>query len=139
MNFLVRLILVFATVVQAIPGLTAGRCAGMGGTMSMMQSGADEAAGCPCCAADAQSDASECPTAGAVLSCTCGQPQRSEPAAPVSDQRVEQIQALLVVLPTLAEIVASDVAPTPMSRSFTDPSPHRPANSIQSLLCVWVM
>ena len=139
MQLLTRLILVAMLVVQSMLGLNAVQCEGMTATGSVGQlSASGQSKACPHCSGESTESAT-CSTGDSVSVCHCGEPRQDEPKTPPSDSKGQQVQQLLVILPALMGFLPPEPMPTPAVWTSTDPSPHRPTNSIQSLLCVWVV
>jgi hypothetical protein len=66
-------------------------------------------------------------------------PQPEQPKAPPSDPKTEQVQFAVAILPAFLGYTFEEVGqPTP-SGGWLGAAPKRPANSIQSVLCVWVV
>lgn len=138
MSVLIRIILVLALLVQTVPGLAAPACAGMeqsGKTAGTVARSDEE---CPCCVVDDPATAS-CPVVADTAVCRCGEVSSQEQTPPQSDPRSEQVRQLLVPIPGAFETPVPVVTKEAARRPCSDPAPHRTSNTIQSLLCVWVV
>lgn len=135
MQIVTRLILALLFVVQSLPGLTAIQCVPTGGSVSVAST---HPGACPCCSGGDDGSGASCPTGDRVSICHCGEPQQDEPKTPPTESK-SQFHQLLVVLPALIGFLPLEPMPTLAMCSTADPLPHRPTNSIQSLLCVWIV
>jgi len=139
MQIFTRVILALILVMQSLPGLTVAQCAAMGGAGSDGQlSKSVHPTACPCCSGGDDSAGAACPTGDRTSVCHCGEPRQDEPKTPPTDSK-GQFHQLLVILPALIGFLPPEPMPTMAMGSAADPSPHRPTNSIQSLLCVWIV
>lgn len=142
MALVTRLILAIMLVVQSLPGIAVERCAEMTGGIragAVQDASADEAA-CPCCAGAARDKSGPaCANSDAVTACKCGMPQPEQPKAPPSDSRTEQVQLAVAILPAFLGFVFEAVDRPVPSVGWLGAPPKRPANSVQSVLCVWVV
>lgn len=137
MAVVARLILVLLLVMQSLPGVAVARCAQMTPGTEVVETEAVIAAACQCCSVEAEDDAS-CVNSDTVTACKCGEP-RPEPKAPASDPNTERVQLVFAVLPAVLSFTVDrvDQPRRPVSRFGL--MPKLPANSIQSVLCVWIM
>jgi hypothetical protein len=142
MALLTRLILALTLVVQSLPGIAVERCAEMtrATRIASAQSDMGDEVPCACCSGKAsEKSAPACPKSDATTACKCGMPQPEQPKAPPSDSKTEQVQFAVAVLPAFLGFLFEPVdQPTPHV-SWLGASPKRPGNSIQSVLCVWVV
>lgn len=66
-------------------------------------------------------------------------PQPEQPKAPPPEPKTEQVQFALAILPAFLGFMFEEIdQPTPPV-GWLGAAPKRPANSIQSVLCVWVV
>lgn len=142
MALVTRLILALMFVVQSLPGVAVERCAEMTrgvGAPAVQAESADESS-CPCCSGAARGKAGPaCTNSDAVTACRCGMPQPEQPKAPPSEPKTEQVQFALAILPAFLGFMFEEIdQPTPPV-GWLGAAPKRPANSIQSVLCVWVV
>lgn len=142
MAVVTRLILALMLVVQSLPGLAVERCAELarGTGMSAVDTTETENSACPCCSGRKGVPAgSGCSNSDAVTVCKCGMPQPEQPKAPPSDSRTEQVQLAVAMLPGFLGFVFEAVDQPAPSEGLLGAPPKRPANSVQSVLCVWVV
>lgn len=142
MVFVTRIILAFMLVVQSLPGVSVERCAEMarGMGMSAVDAVATDTSACLCCAGrKGETSGSACTNSDAVTACKCGMPQPEQPKAPPSDSRTEQVQLAVAVLPAFLGFVFESADRPAPSVGWLGAPPKRPANSVQSVLCVWVV
>lgn len=142
MALVTRLILALMLVVQSLPGMAVERCAemtsGAGSTVARTAMTDDEA--CPCCSGRAvEKSGSECTNRDAVTACKCGMPQPEQPKTPPSEPKVERVQFLAAVLPTILSFTLPEPVPAQVHWDRLGGAAKRPTNSIQSVLCVWVV
>ena len=142
MVFVTRIILAFMLVVQSLPGVSVERCAEMarGMGMSAVDAVATDTSACLCCAGrKGETSGSACTNSDAVTACKCGMPQPEQPKAPPSDSRTEQVQLAVAVLPAFLGFVFESADRPAPSVGWLGAPPKRPANSVQSVWCVWVV
>ena len=142
MAVVTRLILALMLVLQSLPGLTVERCAEMtpGTGMSAVDVTPTDNSACPCCSGrKGEPSGSACSNSDAVTVCKCGMPQPEQPKAPPSDSRTEQVQLAVAILPAFLGFVFEAVDRPAPSVGWLGAPPKRPANSVQSVLCVWVV
>ena len=142
MAVVTRLILALLLVVQSLPGVSVERCAEMarGTGMSAVDTAATDTSACSCCAGrKGETSGSACSNSDAVTACKCGMPQPEQPKAPPSDSRTEQVQLAVAILPAFLGFVFEAVDRPVPSVGWLGAPPKRPANSVQSVLCVWVV
>jgi hypothetical protein len=142
MSVLARLILAFSLLIQSFPGLTIICCAGAGAGACPDDAAAEmrSANACRCCCSDDESAVADGPVAGKSASCRCcGLPQAPKPApiptTPKSDRLEQFLPFVSVVVGILPPEPASFGAPW---RSLDRPT-CRSSNSMQSILCVWMV
>lgn len=136
-----RLILAFMLMVQSLPGVAGEWCAemyGSSGTKSVQTVLSDEVPACECCVRGGMGTGA-CTNSDASFACRCGLPQPELPKGPPSDPKSERLQFVAVVLPALLTLTHPQPVRLPARWSLISVSPKRPANSIQSVLCVWVV
>lgn len=80
-----------------------------------------------------------CPTGDKFVACRCGMSQPDEPRTPPSNPKAEQTHQFVALLPILLAVLPK--APVVLAQRWTSSSgsPKQSADSIQSLLCVWVV
>lgn len=137
-----RLILALMFVVQSLPGVGVERCAEMirgVGAVAVQADSADESS-CRCCWGDARGAAGPaCGKSDAVGGCVCGMPRPEQPKAPPSEPKSEQVRFALAILPAFLGFMFEGVARAAPPVCWLGAAPKRRANSIQSVLCVWVV
>lgn len=135
MSVAVRVILALMLVVQSLPGMAVERCEAMArcrGTAAAHQATAEDD-DCPCCSPRGCSDRD------AVIACRCGTPRPEQPKAPPSESKTRLVQFDAAIVAAVVGC-SSDAAGEPaLHRGRLGALPQRPANSIQSVLCVWVV
>ncbi|MCC6970618.1 MAG: hypothetical protein IT434_10400 [Phycisphaerales bacterium] len=145
---LTRLILALSLVVQSLPGIGFARCAQMAiGADQVVRVGMISACGpaseidqssCPCC--DESSTGSPAGLeGGAADSCRCDVGRPEQPITPPAEPTLERTQLVAVVLPSLLSLARPAHVGAHSGLGRPDGSPKRAANSIQSVLCVWLM
>lgn len=142
MAVVTRIILALMLVVQSLPGVAVERCAEMsrGTRMSAVDAVATDSSACPCCSGrNGESSGSACRNSDAVTACKCGMPQPEQPKAPPSDSKTEQVQLAVAILPVFLGFDFEAVNRPALSLGWLGAPPKRPANSVQSVLCVWVV
>jgi len=138
MAIFLRIILVLAFALQSASGLATVNCgvAMPKESEALADASAAVDASCACCDG---SMAAGCPTGDRVIACRCGRPQDENPripALPSTTQTTPQFVAPPSVLLTC--LVAEH--PSPLQRPTSAAGrPKRSGNSIQSLLCTWVV
>jgi len=137
MAVVTRLILAFVLVVQSLPGIAVERCAEMGSRATAVTVSQDDEA-CPCCT-KLGSGKSECSNGDGTSVCRCGMPKPEEPKTPPSEPKVERVQFLAAVLPTILSLTLPEPVPAQVHWDRLGGAAKRPTNSIQSVLCVWVV
>lgn len=139
MALLGRLILALVLALHSLPVAAGARCARMdsGTGLGVPEPLAPDESVCPCCASGA-GDASGCSEEGAGPACRCGTAQPEQPKAPPTESRPE-VAPFVAVMPPGPCAAHPDRAlgRAPFDRVAS--APLRPGNSIQSLLCVWMM
>ncbi|MEK6700689.1 MAG: hypothetical protein AABZ53_00355, partial [Planctomycetota bacterium] len=73
------------------------------------------------------------------VTCCCGEPARDQPQAPPVDSKGKALEQLLGYLPAATCVWRLEPAPTATSPIRVEQTARWVADSIQSLLCVWVM
>jgi len=142
MALVTRLILALMLVVQSLPGFAVERCAEMkgGAETTLGQAAMADEAACPCCSGGAvEKSGTACGNRDAVTLCKCGTPRPEQPKAPPSEPKVERTQLLAVVLPTVLSFALTEPVPAQFHWDRLGGAAKRPTNSIQSVLCVWVV
>lgn len=142
MALVTRLILALALVVQSMPGLAVERCAEMtrvAGSGSGQPAMAAEDA-CPCCSGRSRDGSgTTCTNSDGVSVCKCGMPRSEQPVTPPSDSKTGQVQFAVAILTTFPGVTFAEAgAPSLPARSL-GAAPRRSANSVQSVLCVWIV
>lgn len=140
MRILNRFILGLLVVVQSLPGLAAMPCAPMaGGDFDVRLTASARPTVCLCCAGGDESTGAACSTGGSAAVCQCGEPRRDGPQAPPVDSKSQPLHEALATLTALIGCHPPEPMPAMAKGAGAEGLPHRPANSIQSLLCVWVV
>ena len=131
------LILALALAIQSSPGLRVASCAMMGGEMGeACSASAGPALPCSCCMGGAEEAGMP---AAEEDACCCGEPEQDEPRAPARESRNSPVESLWTAPPVIIGILPLGGEASRVGWVVRDPVPHRPANSIQSLLCVWMI
>jgi hypothetical protein len=108
------------------------------GTCQSPEATGTHAAGdCACCCGDDDQGLSGGTTGKKAAVCCCGQTPQEKPAAPAGDPKHEQLEQLLSFVPVIIGILPPEATPLAAVWGHSVPTPYRPTNSIQSLLCVW--
>lgn len=137
MAIISRIILVLSMLMQSLPGLTTLNCAEMmPGTAAPTNAGGSR---CSCCRAGDGAMTASCPTGDKFVACRCGMSQPAEPRTPPSNPKTAQTHQFVALLPILLTVLPSK--PFVLEQRWTSPPgpPKQSADSIQSLLCVWVV
>lgn len=132
-----RIILVVSLLLQSLPGLTTLNCAEMWpGTASGAMAGGSK---CSCCRVGGGTMKGACPTGDKFVACRCGMSQPEEPRTPPPNPKTALTHQFIALLPILLSVLPPK--PFVLERQWTSRSgpPKQSANSIQSLLCVWVV
>ncbi|MFO0833754.1 MAG: hypothetical protein U0638_02195 [Phycisphaerales bacterium] len=137
MAVVTRLILVLMLVVQSLPGIAVERCAEMSSRAKVVSDSQDDEA-CPCCTKSG-SGKSECTNGDAVSVCRCGMPKPEEPKSPPAEPKIERVQLFAAVLPTILSFSLPEPVPAQVRWDRVGGAAKRPTNSIQSVLCVWMV
>ncbi|MBS0197363.1 MAG: hypothetical protein JSR77_11460 [Planctomycetes bacterium] len=138
MTAFARIILILSLLLQSIPGLSAQRCAEMVQADAQIAP-ADDDAPCPCCQGDDQAITPACPEGAKTITCCCCMPRHEEPRTPPADPKTEQTHQFVALLPVLVSLLRPE--PPVLAQRWTSPAgpPMRSADSMHSLLCVWVV
>ncbi|MCC6661534.1 MAG: hypothetical protein IT437_11685 [Phycisphaerales bacterium] len=142
MAVVTRLILALMLAVQSLPGLAVERCAEMtlGMGMSAVDATATDNSARPCCSGGkGEPTGSACTNSDAVTVCKCGTPRPEQPKAPPSDSRTDQVQLAAAILPGFLGFAFEAVDQPAPGVGWLGAPPKRSANSVQSVLCVWVV
>lgn len=80
-----------------------------------------------------------CPTGDKLVACRCGMSPPEEPRTPPPSPKSEQTHQFVALLPILLTVLPPK--PFVLEQRWTSPPgpPKQSADSIQSLLCVWVV
>lgn len=84
-------------------------------------------AACPCCADKP------------MAACCCDDSKPERPQTPPAEPSSTRAQQFLAIVPALVGVLPSLSQPAERSRPIASARPCGPTNSIQSLLCVWVI
>lgn len=138
MSLLIRLILACLFVVQTLPGFAVGSCAAAStGGASERGAASDAVAVCPCCSAADEKPAT-CADGSAAAACCCANAQPEQPKAPASDSKTDRLQLTAVAIQAFFASRLPESRPDSLRADHRSSTPKRPANPIQSVLCVWV-
>lgn len=141
MSILIRAILIASLLLQSLPGLVMQRCVAMPDVKALVAAGHAANAKCACCGDSDDASAVECPLAkSGYVGCNCKSPQPEDPKAPPSDhQKSQQIEQLFPAAAPAITILLPEPLPLLVRWTASEPPKRSGSNSIQSLLCVWVM
>lgn len=94
---------------------------------------------CSCCSSDADTAMAACAPREVARACCCGEPLPDQPQTPPGDSKNKVLEQLLAYLPAMTWAVRSEPEPAVDVSRLAEPAAHLSADSLQSLLCVWVM
>lgn len=138
MSLLIRLILACLFVVQTLPGFAVGSCAAAStGGASERVAASDAIAVCPCCSAGDEKPAT-CTDGAATAACCCAGAQPEQPKAPASDTKTDRLQLTALAIQAFFVARLPEARPDSPRADQCSSAPKRPANPIQSVLCVWM-
>ncbi len=138
MAFMSRIILGLLLLLQSFPGLTAGNCAIVtpGLSEAFAIASADDNSPSTCCGGLMMA---ACPAGGPAIACECDMRQDETPRIPFLPPTTESAHQFVAPLPTRLTSVEVEPPSTIQRPTHAAGRPKRSANSIQSLLCVWVV
>lgn len=126
-------------VLQSLAGIGAPWCAAMSGGALNEGAAASRPLACSCCSSDAGTASATCAPREMARACCCGEPLPEQPQTPPGDSKNKVLEHLLACLPAAAWGVRIEPEPAVEVSRLAEAAAHLPANSLQSLLCVWVM
>lgn len=129
---LARAMLIAALLLQSLMGLSIASCepslpAGPMCVLPRVPASTPAKAICPCCADKP------------MQACCCGDSKPEPTQTPSPEPTSSRAQQFLAIVPALTGLLPSLSQPAQRSWPSADARPCAPTNSIQSLLCVWVV
>lgn len=128
-----RVLLIASLLLQSLLGASAAACgsalSGQAGVCQANQPAtpSNTKAPCPCCADKP------------IAACCCGDSEPEHPQTPPSEPTSNRAQQFLAIVPTLVGLLPSLIRPAERAWPLASAQRFCPTNSIQSLLCVWVI